>query len=248
MNTLVLRSISGLVYILLFLGAIYVPREEVFFMWCALLGIGAALEIRGMFRLPRQLVFVSSSVTLILAYMSESKTLFIYAGVLATLLMSITLLKKCKNNYFHRYFSPLYAVLGIFNLFLIYQLNAMWCLGILLLVWTNDSMAYLVGSKIGKTKVSSISPNKSLEGYLGGTLATVLVGYFLNQYLPLPHWLILSITTSLLANLGDLVASKMKRLTHVKDSGRVIPGHGGILDRIDSLIYLSPVIYLLLTL
>jgi len=63
-------------------------------MWCALLGIGAALEIRGMFRLPRQLVFVSSSVTLILAYMSESKTLFIYAGVLATLLMSITLLKK----------------------------------------------------------------------------------------------------------------------------------------------------------
>jgi len=69
----------------------------------------------------------------------------------------------------------------------------------------------------------------------------------LNQYLPLPHWLILSITTSLLANLGDLVASKMKRLTHVKDSGRVIPGHGGILDRIDSLIYLSPVIYLLLT-
>jgi len=69
----------------------------------------------------------------------------------------------------------------------------------------------------------------------------------LNQYLPLPHWLILSITTSLLANLGDLVASKMKRLNHVKDSGRVIPGHGGILDRIDSLIYLSPVIYLLLT-
>jgi len=217
-------------------------------MWCALLGIGAALEIRGMFRLPRQLVFVGSSVILLLAYTSESKTIFVYAGVIATFLMSIMLLKKCKNNSFHRYFSPLYAVLGIFNLFLIYQLNAMWCLGILLLVWTNDSMAYIVGSKIGKTKVSSISPNKSLEGYIGGTLATVLVGYFLNQHLPLPHWFILSFTTSLLANFGDLVASKMKRLSHVKDSGRVIPGHGGILDRIDSLIYLSPVIYLLLTL
>ena len=217
-------------------------------MWCALLGIGAALEIRGMFRLPRQLVFVGSSVILLLAYTSESKTIFVYAGVIATFLMSIMLLKKCKNNSFHRYFSPLYAVLGIFNLFLIYQLNAMWCLGILLLVWTNDSMAYIVGSKIGKTKVSSISPNKSLEGYIGGTIATILVGYFLNQYLPLPHWFILSLTTSLLANFGDLVASKMKRLTHVKDSGRVIPGHGGILDRIDSLIYLSPVIYLLLIL
>jgi CDP-diglyceride synthetase len=82
MNSLVLRSISGLVYILLFLGAIYVPRKEVFFMWCALLGIGAALEIRSMFRLPRQLVFVGSSVILLLAYTSESKTIFIYAGVI----------------------------------------------------------------------------------------------------------------------------------------------------------------------
>ena len=247
MNTLALRSISGIVYTVLFLGAIYAPREEIFFMWCALLGIGAALEIRGMFRLPRQLVFIGSSLTLLIGYTSESNMFFAYAGVIATLLMSITLLRRYKKNQFHKYFSPLYAVLGIFNLFLIYQLDTMWCLGILALVWTNDSMAYLVGSKIGRTKVSSISPNKSLEGYLGGTITTILVGYILNQYLPLPHWFILSISISILGSLGDLVASKMKRLTDVKDSGRVIPGHGGILDRIDSLIYLSPVIYLLLT-
>lgn len=250
MSPLLVRSLSGIVYVLLFIGALFAPRDEIFFMWCALLGLGAALEIRGMFRLPRQFVFIGASVIYLLAYTSHQlNPIIVFAGLGATLTMSLLLLKQCKNNYFHRYFSPFYAVLGTLNLYLISKTGTELCLSVLLLVWTNDSMAYLVGSRFGKTKVSSISPNKSLEGYIGGTLLTVVVGYLLYSYsiLATEHWLIISFSVSILANLGDLVASKIKRLTAVKDSGRIIPGHGGILDRIDSLIYLSPAIYLLLT-
>jgi phosphatidate cytidylyltransferase len=115
-------------------------------------------------------------------------------------------------------------------------------------IWINDTMAYIVGSLIGKTTFSKISPKKTWEGTLGGavlSIATVtLVGYFvfgLNDYFSL---LIISSIAAVMGTAGDLLESKLKRIAGVKDSGHIMPGHGGFLDRFDSLLFSIPFVWL----
>ena len=106
-------------------------------------------------------------------------------------------------------------------------------------IWVNDSGAYLAGSQLGRHKLfPSLSPNKSWEGFVGGFIATVLVSYFLMEgsLLGLVYGAVISVA----ATWGDLFESMLKRKAGVKDSGKVIPGHGGILDRIDSLLFVLP--------
>jgi phosphatidate cytidylyltransferase len=116
-------------------------------------------------------------------------------------------------------------------------------LGLILLIWINDTMAYIVGSFIGKTPFSSISPKKTWEGTIGGALLTIIAagiwGYFGNYYTIL-DWIALSLCASIAGTLGDLFESKLKRLAGVKDSGNFMPGHGGALDRFDSLLVATP--------
>lgn len=121
---------------------------------------------------------------------------------------------------------------------------------ILILVWSTDSGAYFAGRKFGKRKLSpSISPKKTIEGSLGGVILAILMGSVFLLIIPLfNNWLIallFMLTVSLVGQLGDLVESAFKRHYAVKDSGNVLPGHGGILDRFDSLIFVMPIIYLL---
>lgn len=121
---------------------------------------------------------------------------------------------------------------------------------LLLTVWSTDSGAYLVGRKIGKTKLApQISPNKTWEGSIGGTIVAVIVGIIFSVT-GLIHYGILAIILmtlflSIAGQLGDLVESSLKRYYGVKDSGRILPGHGGILDRFDSLLLVLPMAYLL---
>jgi phosphatidate cytidylyltransferase len=119
------------------------------------------------------------------------------------------------------------------------------------LIWANDSFAYLVGKSIGKHKLmESVSPNKTIEGFIGGLVATNMAGYIISIYFPselnMIQWLILANICAILAVLGDLLESKFKRLAKVKDSANTIPGHGGFLDRLDSLILVAPFVYLFL--
>lgn len=121
----------------------------------------------------------------------------------------------------------------------------------LLLTWANDSFAYLIGSTFGKHKLApDISPNKSIEGALGGILGTLLVGLLIGHFAFIPLWgrILLSILSAVAAQLGDLFESKIKRVFGVKDSGTLFPGHGGVMDRIDSLLFSLPVVYYLLPL
>ena len=117
-------------------------------------------------------------------------------------------------------------------------------------IWINDTMAYIVGSLIGKTPLSPISPKKTWEGTLGGGLLCIavmgLLGYFIlaAQILPAKNWLIIAGLCAFFGSLGDLLESKLKRAAGVKDSGTFMPGHGGFLDRFDSLLIATPAVFI----
>lgn len=115
------------------------------------------------------------------------------------------------------------------------------------LIWSSDSFAYFTGKFFGKHKMApKISPKKTWEGFAGGVVLTLVLGYFIEMYQPdlRGNWMVMGFLVAVFAPLGDLVESQLKRTFGVKDSGNVIPGHGGILDRLDSFIICVPVVYL----
>jgi len=111
---------------------------------------------------------------------------------------------------------------------------------IIFTIWINDTMAYIVGSMIGKTPLSPISPKKTWEGTIGGALLAVLVMSLLaysTGRLPVVHTAVVAALAAIAGTFGDLFESKLKRMAGVKDSGNIMPGHGGFLDRFDSLLF-----------
>lgn len=148
-----------------------------------------------------------------------------------------------------------YTVLGIIYIGIPYALlvaiayrtgtfNTNVILGMLLLTWANDTGAYLVGSQIGKTPLlPRISPKKTWEGSLGGVAVGLLVAYLLSLFfsdLSLMEWMVLAIIVVIFGSIGDLIESMLKRSRGVKDSGTLLPGHGGFLDRFDAFYFLIP--------
>ncbi len=125
-------------------------------------------------------------------------------------------------------------------------------LGIFILIWINDTGAYLVGMSIGKHRLfERISPKKSWEGAIGGTVITFAAAWWmpsLLDVLPGYDWLVLAAIVSVFGVLGDLTESLLKRNAGVKDSGKILPGHGGVLDRLDSVLFVMPMaaVYLVL--
>jgi phosphatidate cytidylyltransferase len=119
-----------------------------------------------------------------------------------------------------------------------------------LLTWIFDSFAYIIGSKFGKNKIMpKISPKKSWEGFIGGTVSTVLSVYFINQFFDsftINFLILLALIVPFTATAGDFIESHYKREAGVKDSGNLIPGHGGFLDRMDAMLISIPVLYLLI--
>lgn len=125
-------------------------------------------------------------------------------------------------------------------------------IGFFLLIWANDTGAYLTGMSLGRHKLMErISPKKTWEGFLGGIIIAVLVAWFLSDWLGVVgkiHWVFISLIVSVAGTYGDLVESMLKRSTGVKDSGTIMPGHGGFLDRFDSTIISFPIVYLFISL
>jgi len=155
------------------------------------------------------------------------------------------------------------------GLFISFVLNnehhyAPFWIGVIIMIWMSDSFAYLIGSRIGKRKLFEIiSPKKSWEGFLGAGLCTLPAAYFIGIYffhyaenmynLDLNEsfntgffWVLVASIAWIIGTLGDLVESSIKRNFNVKDSGKLLPGHGGVLDRFDSFIYILPFIVFLL--
>jgi len=119
--------------------------------------------------------------------------------------------------------------------------------GIIFSIWINDTMAYIVGSLTGKTSLSKISPKKTWEGTIGGALLCVVIIALIGNatgYYNFKNWIIIASCCAVFGTFGDLFESKLKRMANVKDSGTLMPGHGGFLDRFDSLLIATPFVAL----
>ena len=138
--------------------------------------------------------------------------------------------------------------LGNFNFSAENYSNLLPC-GIIFSIWINDTMAYVVGSFIGKTPLSKISPKKTWEGTIGGVILCVAFITLLGATIPaakvidVRHWFMIALLAAVFGSLGDLMESKIKRTAAVKDSGNFMPGHGGFLDRFDSLLFAAPAVW-----
>ena len=140
------------------------------------------------------------------------------------------------------------------NEFTLIDLGKLYVCGIMFSIWVNDTMAYLVGSFIGKTPLTKISPKKTWEGTIGGIILCVIAIGFLfplvmgkdleTSYAPLRTWFIIPAICGVFGTGGDIFESKLKRMADVKDSGSFMPGHGGFLDRFDSLLVAVPAVWL----
>ena len=142
---------------------------------------------------------------------------------------------------------PFYMILALADLSQKYAYIFPLALGMYLLIWTNDTFAYLSGRLFGKRPLfSRISPKKTWEGTIGGLLFTLLIGYVLfltTNELPLTFWIVSALIVAPAAIVGDLLESLFKRSVGVKDSGALLPGHGGILDRFDAVLFTVPFYY-----
>lgn len=145
-----------------------------------------------------------------------------------------------------------YTLMGILYVpFLMFHItyldNTKYIWLIFITAWGTDTFAYIFGNLFGKNKLCpNLSPNKTIEGSLGGIGGSLLLTIIFSIYFKLnPMWkmILLSIIASIIAQLGDLTASKIKRITGIKDYGYIMPGHGGILDRFDSILFTAPVVY-----
>jgi len=123
-------------------------------------------------------------------------------------------------------------------------------MGVFVLIWANDTGAYLVGVNFGKTRLfERISPKKSWEGSIGGGIITLAIAWLISIYstdLNLIQWILTGFIVVIFGSLGDLVESLLKRSINIKDSGTIIPGHGGLLDRFDAILLVSPMVFVML--
>jgi phosphatidate cytidylyltransferase len=186
-----------------------------------------------------------------LAYIIFSLIAFIFTC------FAIILFRKEGNpvsNLANIFFGFIYITLPLVILNLVQQTSVSkgipFTLALFIFIWTNDTFAYLSGIAFGRHKMfERISPKKSWEGFIGGLIMTAsvsLIFYKLYPGMGYMNWVVFGSITTLAAVFGDFIESMIKRTAGVKDSGSIMPGHGGILDRIDSLLFAGPVIYIFL--
>ncbi|MBW1296829.1 phosphatidate cytidylyltransferase [Aquimarina litoralis] len=259
MKELLTRSLSGFLYISILLISIFVSKYT-FIGVFAIFGIICIYEFQKLIHLKNTWLYLVFIGFLLLFHIPNFETpLFVTLTLLGlTIITQLFLVRDLitiriipmfeKRKYFTSIFFLITSIIFL-TLIPCYtgEYNPIMIAGPLLMIWTNDTFAYLVGKNFGKRKLlERISPKKTIEGFVGGFIFTLLAGYLISIFtdtLSTYLWLIISIIMSIFGTLGDLIQSKFKRQAGVKDSGSIMPGHGGIFDRLDSIIFASPFLY-----
>ncbi len=254
------RSTSGLVYVVLFLGAILFS-EVSYIVLISFFGIVAIWEFSKIVKFESGIPYLLLLLG-VYYFITNDYPPVIFGALILTLLCSIRLVVHLYNSD-RIYPNTLLEKLDLFIRYLILPFCYLIILpyhkgvytpsiiiGVLCLIWTNDTFAFLVGRSLGKRKLfESVSPNKTVEGFIGGVVFSLLTGILFYYYAGIHtflDWIFIALIVSIIGSIGDLVESKFKRQAKVKDSGSIMPGHGGILDRLDSLIFVVPFVYLYL--
>ena len=266
-KNLVKRSISGIIYIVIVAASILFGQISfsLFMLFLSLLGLWEYANLR-----PNTFTSTSDKISLLInGLLLASVLLLIEFGVLENkhlifiiIIVLFIIIKelilspnKALKKIAESIFGLIYVSIPFMLMVGFHQTQSTrfpeLLIGFFIILWFNDVFAYVVGSLIGKTKLyEKISPKKTWEGTLGGTVLSIFAAYLLSCIflsLNLTNWLVIGLLISIFATLGDLTESMFKRQAGVKDSGNIMPGHGGVLDRFDGLLMAAPAIYVYLT-
>lgn len=278
MNETLKRAISGVIYITLLLTSIQFSTNEnleVFFILFGVFLIIAVYEFCNLTKINKIAPIALASITYYASYRInsaiKSENLLYYLKFnknidLILLVICLLVSLKCMFFLFDKkkltisIISKIIYLIGYVILPFIFitkipfgtsGYNPKIIISIFILIWINDTFAYIVGKSIGKTKLfESVSPKKTIEGFLGGILFAVLTSYLISKYYieikesNIYIWVITALIVGVFGTIGDLIESKFKRIAEAKDSGTIMPGHGGVLDRLDSIIFVAPIVFL----
>ncbi len=270
-NQLLKRTVSGALFLLIMVGGLLLSAYSYLAVMAVVL-VGTTAEfyrmmVPGRFLAEKVCVFCASLILLVLAFLCRGYGLapgWIAVSFIPVAISFILMIYDCRNDYDVNaaVYMPLtyIAIPAASTLFLVFPAGGGYTpwiiLPVFLMIWMSDVGAYCLGMALGQRPGSrklfpEISPKKSWIGAAGGVLfafATAVAVYFIfgREYLPLPVWLLIAAVVAVVGIYGDLFESLIKRHAGVKDSGNTIPGHGGLLDRFDDVLFVMPVIAVIL--
>lgn len=268
MKGLLRRALTAVIFVIVMLGGLFGGHYSFVALFTLITGLclweylGLVLEQAGKKDRIRKILglgmgvmpFILASIVQ-LNLISDRESFIVFASILFSPFVFLSFVYELYTDSDKPFTNLAYLILGVFYIGIPFALldfiafsgdffYATTVLGLLILTWTNDTMAYLIGSQIGKTPLfPRISPKKTWEGTLGGAAVSFIAAYILSIYitdLRLLDWLVLAFIISIFGSLGDLVESMLKRSHKIKDSGSLLPGHGGFLDRFDGFIFMLP--------
>jgi len=273
-SSITTRTMTGAWIVLFVMGAFWL-HPVTFFFGGMIMMIGTQIEYYRMIRLsgirPQVVTGIITGITAytvssLVAAQLISREFFLLLIPMLSVVMIIEVYRKVEKPFdslAHTYFSILYTVIPFsmmpFSAFYREGLGSLInqnliafspgiIIGFFILLWTNDTAAYLTGITLGRHRLfERLSPKKSWEGFFGGLIGTIAMGYLISGWLGVVDksgWVIISVIVSVAGTYGDLIESMLKRSIGVKDSGKIMPGHGGFLDRFDSVVISFPMVYL----
>lgn len=260
MNEVVKRTLSGIIYIALLISAILFSNTTFLILFGFFLVI-AVYEFCKLFKINFTVGYLLAAIVSLSFYFLNNTALnYLYLIVLPfSIYLIIDLFQNKPVKQQTTLISKIIHLVGYVVLpFLIisqlpfnnYIYTPALLVSIFVMIWCNDTFAYICGKLLGKHKLyEKISPKKTIEGFIGGLvfiqIAAIVIYKFTTIQSSLLFWICIAFAISVLGTIGDLVESKYKRQANIKDSGAIMPGHGGILDRLDSILFAAPFLFLI---